>query len=343
MNKIQHDKNMVIKTSINKPDIKFYDIDDEPFRIYGIWREGDKYHRMPQAVADTVSKGISEMCAVCAGGRVRFVTDSPYVAIKVEYGNYELSCMTPTLAMAGFDAYADGKFAGAFRPAVDFDGSPLESVLELGEKKERLVTINFPLYTEVKSMLIGLSDSAIITHAPDYTLEKPVVFYGSSITNGAGASRPGATYVSRVARELDINFHCLGFGGLAKGEAEMADYIASLDMSAFVMDYDHNAKNTEYLTATHEPFFKKVRRAHPNIPIILVSRPDLAHDTQARFEVIKTTYENAKKNGDENVYLVNGMDFFGGDLDYTVDRVHPSDLGYYFMAKGIEKALRPLI
>ena len=334
---------MVINTSINKPDIKFHDIDDEPFRIYGIWREGDKYHRMPQAVADTVSKGISEMCAVCAGGRVRFVTDSPYVAIKVEYGNYELSCMTPTLAMAGFDAYADGKFAGAFRPAVDLDGSPLESVLELGEKKERLITINFPLYTEVKSMLIGLSDSAIITHAPDYTLEKPVVFYGSSITNGAGASRPGTTYISRVARDLDLDFHCLGFGGLAKGEQEMADYIASLDMSAFVMDYDHNAESVEHLLATHEPFFKTVRSAHPSIPIVIVTRPDYATDMQDRFEAIKRTYDNAKGNGDENVYLVNGKDFFNGDHDFTVDNVHPSDLGYYFMAKVISDVLRPLV
>ena len=123
----------------------------------------------------------------------------------------------------------------------------------------------------------------------------------------------------------------------------MADYIASLDMSLFVLDYDHNAKTLDHLIATHEPFFKTVRSAHPNIPIVIVTRPNCSPDMQERFEIIKRTYDNAKRNGDENVYLVNGKDFFGGDLDFTVDTVHPSDVGYYFMAKGIADVLRPLV
>jgi hypothetical protein len=240
---------------------------------------------------------------------------------------------------------------------VEFCGEPLISSLDIPaslpcekradganvERKMRLITINMPSYAGVKTMKIGISENAKISHAPDYSLEKPIVFYGSSITNGASASRPGMTYEARVSRALDVNYINLGFGGLCKGEPEMAEYIASLDMSIFVMDYDHNAKDIEYLSATHEPFFQTVRKSHPDMPIVLISRPNYSPDVAERFAVIKATYDNAISRGDKNVYLIDGREFFGGELDFTVDTVHPTDVGFYFMAERIIKELRPLV
>ena len=346
MARIQHDENMKIAASINKPDVRFYNIEEEPFRIYGVWREGNSYCRVPGEVAKTVSNGIYDMHTSSAGGRVRFVTDSPYVAIKVEYGAYELSSTIPHLAMVGFDMYADGEYAGAFRPPLDFYGSTMASVVELYSTKPRLITINFPLYAEVKSMCVGVADGSEIQHAPDYTHEKPVVFYGSSITNGAAASRPGATYTSRLSRELDFNYHCLGFGGLAKGEESFAKYISTLDMSAFVLDYDHNAPTLEHLQETHERFFKTVREKNPTLPIVIISMPTNLKNRSVdeRFAIIKKTYDNAIAAGDKNVYLIRGTDLLdGGTLDYTVDTVHPSDLGFYMMAKGISPILKSIL
>lgn len=337
METVQHDSNMIIETKLNKHDICFFDIDSEPFRIYGVWREGESYHRIPQDIAKTISPGINVMCRATAGGRIRFVTDSPYVAIKAEYGRYELSSTIPHLSMAGFDMYADGLYVAAFRPPVDFAGEQFESSIDIaGERKNRLITINMPLYSEIKRMYIGLAQDAKISHAPDYKHETPVVFYGSSITNGAGASRPGATYEARLSRKLDMNFRCLGFGGLAKAELEMAEYIAGLEMRAFVYDYDHNAKTVDYLAETHERMFKIVREKNPTLPILMISRPNVGPVSERRFEIIKKTYDNAKAAGDENVYILKGTDFFGENaLDFTVDGTHPSDVGYYFMAEGI--------
>lgn len=335
---IQFDKNMVIETELNKPDIKFYDIDSEPFKIYGVWREGESYRRIPQNIADTISEGIKFGCRKAAGGRVRFVTDSPYVAIKVEYGIYELVTAMANTGTVGFDMYADDKFVNSYRPPIRFCGEDFESVIDIaGERKERLITINMPLYSEVKRMYIGLSSDAKIWHAPDYKHEIPVVFYGSSITNGAGASRPGATYEARLSHKLDVNFHCLGFGGLAKAEPEMAEYVAGLKMCAFVYDYDYNAKTVEYLAETHERMFKTVREKNPNLPIIIISRPNVGPETEARFEVIKRTYDNAIAAGDKNVWLIKGTEFYSEEhgVDFTVDGTHPTDLGYYFMSEGI--------
>ena len=181
----QFDKNMVVNTTLDLPDVKFYDIDQSPIRLYGIWREGESYRRLPQEVANTVSRGISKRCATTAGGRIRFVTDSLYVAIKVEYGECELSGKIPHTAMAGFDLYADGFYQGQYILPSKFSGEDFESVVNIrGERKKRLVTINTPLYSELKHVYIGLSNDAEISHAPDYTYEKPVIFYGSSITHG---------------------------------------------------------------------------------------------------------------------------------------------------------------
>ena len=348
----QFDENMVIPETLGRPDVKFYNITEEPIRYYGVFREDGMFRRLPIDVAKTVSKGVFEMCGTAAGGRVRFMTDSPYVAIAVEYSQYETSCIIPLLNMVGFDLYVDGNYSGAFRPPVDFNGEPFYSSLdipvkatttEIPEKKMRLVTIELPCYSGIKEMHIGVSESAKISHAPDYSLEKPIVFYGSSITNGAAASRPGMTYEARISRELDVNYINLGFGGLCKGEPEMAEYIAGLEMSVFVLDYDHNARTLEHLSQTHEPFFKTVRAKHSDLPIIIISRPNNLTDMDERFEVIKRTSENATANGDENVYLINGKEFFGGDLDFTVDGVHPTDLGFYLMAKRITEELRPIV
>lgn len=107
-----------------------------------------------------------------------------------------------------------------------------------------------------------------------YSIEKPIVFYGSSITQGGCASRPGNSYTHIICRWLDANMVNLGFSGNAKGEPEMAELISQIDMGALVMDYDHNAPDAEYLLNTHENFFKIIRSNHPYLPVIFVSKPD---------------------------------------------------------------------
>ena len=340
------DKNMIIETKINRPRIKFFDIDDEPFRIYGIWRDGDRYYRIPSEVSKNVSKNVHEMCANTAGGRVRFVTDSSYVAISAELDAlYTLSFM-PFSGTLGLDVYADGEFAGSYRPPLEIENNSFESVVDLGERRKRVITIHTPLYCDLKKLYVGIDAEACLERAPDYKYEKPIVYYGSSITNGACCSRPGLTYESQISRMLDANHHNLGFGGSAKAEVEMAEYIAGLDMSVFVYDYDHNAPTPEYLAQTHERMFKIIRDANPTLPIVMISRPKYYSDPDRdrRFEVIKETYDRAVASGDKNVYILRGSDFFdevGGD--YTIDGTHPTDLGFYFMARGIAPILKKIL
>ena len=195
-------------------------------------------------------------------------------------------------------------------------------------------------------MFIGIDENAVLKPAPKYTYDKPIVFYGSSITNGACASRPGLTYPARLSRMLDSDYVNLGFGGLCKAEQAMTDYIASLDMSVFVLDYDYNAPNPEYLEQTHEKAYLTVREKNPELPIVMISCPraDLAGDWKHRLEIIKRTYENAVAAGDKNVYMINGSEFFGEiNYDYAADGVHPTDLGFDIMAKAIYPVLNRIL
>ncbi|MBQ3554213.1 MAG: hypothetical protein IJA08_05980 [Clostridia bacterium] len=176
---------------------------------------------------------------------------------------------------------------------------------------------------------------------------KPVLFYGSSITEGAHTTRPSNAYTALLSSWLDFDYYNLGFSGGAKGNPEIADFINTLDISAFVLDYDHNAPDVAHLEATHEPFFKKIREKNPNLPILMMTSPDFdyAPDKAERREVVRKTYENAVAAGDKNVYFLDGETFFGTEDRHscTSDTCHPNDLGHYRMAKVILPVMRKML
>ena len=172
------------------------------------------------------------------------------------------------------------------------------------------------------------------------------MFYGSSITHGAAAGRPGNTYENFISQKYNLDYINLGFAGNAKGEIAMAEYIAGLDMCLFVCDYDHNAPTLEHLKKTHEKMFKAVREAQPELPIIMMVRPKhhLMGEEPERLEVIKNTYENALKNGDKNVYFIDNKELTRLCLaDGLVDSNHPTDFGFYSMAEAVINVLKDII
>ncbi len=354
------DSNMAVPGKINKDDIAFYKVKEAPFRIYGVEREEGKFRRIPLKVAQSVSPAVVDLHVQTAGGRVRFVTDSAYVAIHVSLCSTGSMPHMPHTGVAGFDLYGDwshwadangrapykgpvpARYLGTFKPPFGATGE-YESIIEPGERKERVMTLNFPLYSGVKELYIGLQKDASLKPAPDYTVEKPMVSYGSSITQGGCASRPGNSYQAILSRRFDCDYLNLGFSGNARGEEAIGDYIAGLKMSVFLMDYDYNAPTPEHLERTHERLYRQVRSAQPNLPIIIMSAPKyyLDDDRSRRLEIIRATYHNALAAGDRNVYLLEGPQLMAlaGD-NGTVDGVHPNDLGFYSMAAALEQMLR---
>ncbi len=349
------DPNFKLETNIKEDGLVWHDVRTAPFEIYGLHRPLDAslpFHRMDPSIAEQANPGVATYNFRTAGGRARFATNSPYIAIKCE--------MTSTLAdiyirnmpysgSQGFDLWSeksDGswEFFCAFAPTCAFDALWYDGIRKSCGDKLRQYTLNFPLYGTCKNLYIGIKEGSVLTSGRAYKNDKPIVFYGSSITQGGCASRPGSCYQSYISAKYNVNYVNLGFGGSAKGEVVMADYLASLDMSVFVCDYDHNAPTLEHLQSTLPNIYETVRRAHPSIPYIFMSSPDLELGTERR-DFIKSVYLAARNNGDENVYFVDGEDMFKGEFSKccTADGTHPTDLGFFRMFEALDKVIGKLI
>lgn len=341
------DKNLAIESWVKREGLRLYDVEEEPFRIYGVKKENGKFRRMPEEIASKISERVAWLHAHTAGGRVRFVTDSPYISIKttckpVQYSHMALS------GIAGFDMYAeyDGKkrYEGTFLPPYHIEGG-YENVIDFHVQAKRVVTIFFPLYSEVSKLYIGLKEGCVLEKAPDYAIETPVVYYGSSITQGGCCSRPANCYQGILSQRLDCNYINLGFTGGAMAEDLMTDYIKDLKMSVFVMDYDHNALTTQDLQETHSKMFWTIRKANKDLPIIIMPRPKyyLKEEEVVRSRIVHDTYLAAKEAGDEHVYFISGRELMELVEDIgTVDNCHPTDSGFFSMACAVEKKLREI-
>ena len=331
------DKNFKVPAAVELPDGRFYSALEQPFAINGLFYENGRFRRIPEDVAKSVNEGVLILHANTAGGRVRFRTDSPYVAIHAEMENIGKMPHFAITGSAGFDLYENNVYSGTFVPPFDMKHG-YESMLRLNGEGEKEITIHFPLYSDVSALYIGLKNGAALLPPVPYRPGPPVVYYGSSITQGGCASRPGLAYQNILSRRFNTDHLNLGFSGSAKGEDTMARYIANLEMRAFVYDYDHNAPTPAHLRATHRRLFETVRAAHPALPVIMMSRPvfTLRGDEPERLEIIKATYEAARTAGDENVYLIDGPTLMAlAGNEGTVDGCHPNDLGFMSMADAV--------
>lgn len=329
--------------------MKWYHLTDPAFSLEGLAfsdRERRRYWRLPEGVIDQVNPGVSEVAKFPSGAQVRFATDSRRIALRAVIGPAGYIKNVGAIGKCGLAGYVDGEWRCVVYPTAS-DAEEMTGAYDLDGKMHEH-TVYLPLFTPLYDLMIGLDDGAQVVPPRPYAVPKPIVFYGSSITNGASATHAGNAYVSIVCRRLDASFLNLGFSGSARGEESIARYIAGLDMSLFVMDYDANAPDAAHLEATHERFFRIVREARPGLPIALISRPyfDMNPEESAvRREVIRRTYEHALSAGDARVRFIDGETLFGTTerRDCLVDGVHPNDLGFRRMADAITPVLRELL
>ena len=266
MNLSDFDKNFKLPEMAEK-DVSWYDANSFPFSLHGLFydKENSVYRRLDKSVAKTVNNGVLYGSTYGVGGRVRFTTDSPYIAIKCSMHSDNVLARMPIFGSHSFSLYVDGKYANSFyvedkdiwnaKPnAVAFS----RSIILDENFKTRDIEICFPLYNAVNTLFIGVKQGSALLPHKKYKHENPIVFYGSSITQGGCVSHPGNEYTALLSRWLDSDYINLGFSGSAKGEREMATYLASLSPSVFVLDYDYNAPTEAHLKSTYKPLFDTI-------------------------------------------------------------------------------------
>lgn len=315
-----------------------------PFKIYGVplFEKNGLMERVPRALREELPL-LEFLGRRTPGARLAFRTDSEHFDVKIHFEKISADIGMSIFACQSANVYAGSRYLGLAR-AADYN-TPIAAGSFTKQPGMQDIMIYLPRNEVVTGITIAVDDNAVIEAPTPYKRPVPIVFYGSSITEGGCCSKPANAYNALVCRWLDSDFINLGFSGSARGELAMADYINTLDMSLFVLDYDHNAPSVEHLAATHEPFFKRIREKHPDLPILILTRPDADYgDAEARRDVVRATYDNAVKAGDKNVWFIDGKTYYGEeDRDAcSADTCHPNDLGMYRMAQVIKPVLEEM-
>lgn len=330
-----------------------YSIFDYPVKVYGIplFEKEKKLERFPEELRKKLCEAGSQLEHITtrtAGARAAFRTDSKRIRIEMmlktlshDVGMSRFSCSS----LAVYTGHGEGlKFRGLAVPGFDDKLGDIEFINESGTDD---VMLFFPRNEIVEDIKITLDDGAEILPPTPYKYEKPVIFFGSSITEGGHSSLVTNAYTALLSRWLSFDYYNFGLSGSCTGQLPIADFICYLNPSVFVYDYDYNACSAEHLSETHEPFFKRVREKLPDLPVVMMSAPNYEHITEAdeRREIIRNTYENARASGDENVYFIDGKDFFGDEERQfcTTDTTHPNDYGFHKMARVIAPLLKDIL
>lgn len=324
-----------------------------PFRLTGFpWYAQDgAYRRLPLKFTEDLPAAVDELANHTAGGQVSFQTDSSQIAIRVELaGRADMNHM-PATGQCGFDLYIGTPFAQRFHSVTTYDHTQTMYELllfEHSDREMRNVTLNFPLYQGVKQVQIGLEPQAQVTSPLPWSADGRLVFYGTSVTQGGCASRPGMAYTNILSRALNFETVNFGFSGNGRGEPEVLRLVADVpNPLLFMLDYESNSGGT--LPETLPKAIRILRHKHRSVPIAVVSRLAFAGDAiyddwrqalESSRDMQAALVADLRSKGDTEIYFIDGSKLLGTDFDAcTVDGFHPTDLGFMRMAQGMENEI----
>jgi hypothetical protein len=305
-----------------------------------------RYERLPVRLKDISRPPVWSLSKNCSGMAIRFRTDSPIIAAKWEVTrDVVMNHFTPT-GIKGLDLYCLNRGKWQFVNSARPTGKSSSAVIINHMNKEvKEFMLYLPLYDGLSKLEIGIEQEASIAGPTDDSpkMGKPVVFYGTSITQGGCATRPGMSYPSILSRMLDREIINLGFSGNGRLDLEIAEVMAELDASCFVIDCLPNVTE-ELMKEKYVRFLEIIREKKPTTPLILVENIHYTHldfDQEVsrlidgKNRLLFSIWKKLKQNGDKNLFIIKADGLIGKDLEGTVDGVHLTDLGFLRMAENM--------
>lgn len=315
------------------------------------------FDRLPAKAEKVVRPPVWGLSRQSAGLAVRFVTDSPVIQARWTLTNPKGLAMPhmPATGVSGLDLYgrdASGKWSWIAngRPTTETNTATLANALPPGEREYLLY---LPLYNGVSAVEIGLPKSAKLKKADERPAghRKPVVFYGTSITQGGCASRPGMVHTAILGRRFDVPVINLGFSGSGTLDPEMVGLLGEIDAAVYVLDCLPNLGPQQVAERT-VPFVKALRELRPDTPIVLVEDRNYAsapwnagqkQRNEGNHAAYRKAFETLTASGVKGLHYLPGDKLIGTDGEGTVDGSHPTDLGFLRQADAFADVLGPLL
>ena len=329
---------MTIAVMAEDKNINWHDASEFP--VYGkiTYETNARYERFPGYMETRARKVVWDLSRNSAGLYIRFRSDSPEFHFEWESLIYRRMDHMAETGIKGLDLYRLTDDGWAYVHCCRPRKGPVYSdkVMCDGEMREYMLYLS--LYDGVKSLKIGVVDGCVI-EAPRVEsprTEKPVIMYGSSILQGGCCSRPGMAHTNILARKLDREVINFGFSSNAKLDYEVAELMASCsDPGLFVLVYTPNCQ-AMLIDQKAETFFRIIRDAHPDVPVVFVALPPYPRATYNTKqgenmtkinEAQRRVFDKLKKAGEKKIYYVKSEGMLGDDLEATVDGTHFTDLG----------------
>jgi len=303
--------------------------------------------RLPERLKSVVRPPLWELALQPSGGRIRFSTEATALAIRLHYPSLAGMVDMHKIGQFGLDLYVDNEYCSTVYPVdqPDVEASFFADAPAL----LRNVCIYLPLYAPVEVKAIGLSDGAQLWPPGPFAVPRPVVYYGSSITQGACASRSGMSYQAILSRDLLLDYVNLGFNGNGKGDREIAAAMAEIDAACYVLDFAQNCDSPAQLRKVYGPFIDTLREAHARTPILCItpifaSAEGYSKEADLRYSEMRKAIRDAvserTRRGDQRLHAIDGTRLLGcEDSDGLTDGLHPNDLGFQRMAERLSVAI----
>ena len=307
------------------------------------------YDRLPISYKEKVREPVWDLSKASAGITVRFHSNSTSINLKwTVLNDLDMSHMAAT-GIKGIDLYTkyNNKWryvttAGALVGLKTYQNKsiPADSINEYELIKNmtpefREYKLFLPLYDGVTKLEVGIDSAASIEKATP-TSVKPIVFYGTSITQGGCASRPGMAHTNIISRKLDVDCINYGFSGNGRMETPIVELISEIDARFYVIECLQNM-DSEQVKERVKPLVDIIRTNHPHTPIVLVENmmytmAFLNQTLETRLieenTALKNEYDKIIKSGTPNIFYIKDNKEFLVDNEGTVDGVHLTDLGF---------------
>jgi hypothetical protein len=332
-------------------DIKYYD--GLSFCVRGKYHHEKNFNRLPEKFKTRIRPEVWELSKQPAGISVCFTTNSPEISVKWTLADGRVNKTNRNTDPVRLDLYClnlnEWQFVNSLESTARYNSSVLISEMDSTYKQ---FVLYLPQNTGLESVQIGVEKtSSIFSSNMSQTdkIKKPIVFYGTSITQGIRVSRPGMVYPSLISRKLGVEAINLGFSGNGLFESSVGEALCEIDAALFVVDCTPNA-DPETIRKNALNLIIQLRTCRPSTPILLIESivrefANFKKNATTPFsgmkfieeqnKALREVYDSAVKMGIAKIEYLESNGLTGDDHDGTVDGIHPSDLGQYRIAENI--------